>query len=88
VQDPALLWNDKSRLTAAITNVEQENETLQGHITSLDAERTRLESRVSALEKERQDLQIRVASLEERDPLRKFNRSRWLRSLELRSPRR
>jgi anti-sigma-K factor RskA len=68
----ALLWNDKSRLTAAITNVEQENETLQGHITSLDAERARLESRVSTLEREREDLQIRVASLEERDPLRQI----------------
>jgi anti-sigma-K factor RskA len=68
----ALLWNDKSRLTAAVANVEQENQTLQGRITSLDAERTRLESRVSALERERDDLQIRVASLEERDPLRQI----------------
>jgi hypothetical protein len=67
-----LLWNDKSQLTAAVANVEQENEALQGRIASLDAERTRLESRVSALEKERQDLQIRVASLEERDPLREI----------------
>ena len=67
-----LLWNNKSQLTAAVANVEQENEALQGRIASLDAERTRLESRVSALEKERQDLQIRVASLEERDPLREI----------------
>jgi anti-sigma-K factor RskA len=68
----ALFWNDRSRLTAAVANVEQENETLQGRISSLDSERTRLESRVSALERERQDLQIRVASLEERDPLREI----------------
>jgi anti-sigma-K factor RskA len=67
-----LLWNDKSQLTAAVANVEQENEALQGRIASLDAERTRLESRVSTLEEERQDLQIRVASLEERDPLREI----------------
>ena len=68
----ALFWNDRSRLTAAVTNVKQENETLQGRIASLDAERTRLESRVSALESERQDLQIRVASLEQRDPLKEI----------------
>jgi anti-sigma-K factor RskA len=67
-----LFWNDRSRLTAAVANLQHENETLQGSITSLDAERTRLESRVSALERERQDLQIRVASLEERDPLREI----------------
>ena len=65
----ALLWNDKSRLTAAMANVEQENKTLQGRVTSLDAERSRLESRISTLEKEREDLQVRVASLEGRDPL-------------------
>jgi anti-sigma-K factor RskA len=68
----ALFWNDRSRLSATIANVEQENAALQGRIASLDAERTRLESRVSALEKERQDLQIRVASLEDRNPLREI----------------
>jgi anti-sigma-K factor RskA len=68
----ALFWNDRSRLTAALANLEQENESLQGRIASLDAERSRLESRVSALERERDDLQIRVASLEARDPLREI----------------
>jgi anti-sigma-K factor RskA len=68
----ALLWNDKSRLTAAVANAQQENETLQSRVTNLDAERVRLESRVSILEREREDLQIRVASLEERDPLRQI----------------
>jgi anti-sigma-K factor RskA len=68
----ALLWNERSRLTAAVASVEQENESLQGRIAGLDAERIRLESRVSALEKERANLQVRVASLEERDPLREI----------------
>jgi anti-sigma-K factor RskA len=67
-----VLWNERSRLSAAVANVEHENETLHGRIASLDAERIRLESRVSALERERQDLQVRVASLEERDPLREI----------------
>jgi anti-sigma-K factor RskA len=68
----ALLWNERSRLSAAVANVEHENETLRGRIASLDAERARLESRVGALERERQDLQVRVASLEKRDPLREI----------------
>jgi anti-sigma-K factor RskA len=68
----ALFWNDRSRLSATVANVEKENAALQGRIASLDAERTRLESRVSTLEKERQDLQIRVASLEDRNPLREI----------------
>lgn len=66
----ALLWNERSRLTAAVAGVERENETLQGRIANLDAERVRLESLMSALEKQRENLQVRVASLEERDPLR------------------
>jgi anti-sigma-K factor RskA len=66
----ALLWNERSQLSATVASVEHENETLQGRIASLDAERVRLESSVTAPEKERDDLQVRVASLEkERDDL-------------------
>lgn len=68
----ALLWNERSRLGAAVASVEHENKTLQERVAGLDAERVRLESRISTLEKERTDLQIRVASLEERDPLREI----------------
>jgi anti-sigma-K factor RskA len=68
----ALLWNERSRMSATVASVEHENETLQGRVASLDAERVRLESRVSALEKERNDLQVRFASLEKRDPLREI----------------
>ncbi len=68
----ALLWNERSRLSATVASVEHENEILQGRIASLDAERVRLESRVSVLERERDDLQVRVASLEKRDPLREI----------------
>lgn len=68
----ALLWNERSRLSAAIATVEHENQTLEERIASLNAERVRLESRVSTLEKEREDLQVRVAYLEERDPLREI----------------
>jgi len=68
----ALLWNEKSRLTAVIGSLEKENETLLVRIAGLDAERVRLESRISALEKEKDNLQVRVAFLEERDPLKEI----------------
>ncbi len=67
-----LLWNEKSRLSAAIAGVEKENQSLVRLIASLDAERVRLESRVSTLEKEKENLHVRIASLEERDPLREI----------------
>jgi len=67
-----LLWNEKSRLSAAIASVEKENQSLVGRLADLDAERVRLESRVGTLEKENKHLQVRVASLEERDPLREI----------------
>ena len=68
----ALLWNERSRLNAAVAKVEHENQDLRSRVASLDAERARLESRVSTLEKEKEDLQVRVASLEQRDPLREI----------------
>jgi anti-sigma-K factor RskA len=66
----ALLWNEKSRLTAAIGNLESENQSLLVRIAGLDAERVRLETRISALLNEKDQLQVRIASLEARDPLR------------------
>ena len=66
----ALLWNEKSRLSAAIGSLERENQSLVVRIAGLDAERVRLETRISALENEKNELQVRVASLESRDPLR------------------
>ena len=66
----ALLWNEKSRLTAAIGSLESENQSLLVRIAGLDAERVRLETRISALLNEKDQLQVRIASLEARDPLR------------------
>ncbi len=68
----ALLWNEKSRLSAAIGSLERENQSLMVRIAGLDAERVRLETRISALENEKNELQVRVASLEARDPLREI----------------
>lgn len=68
----ALLWNERSRLSAAIGSIEQENQSLLVRIAGLDAERVRLETRISTLENEKNNLQVRVASLEARDPLREI----------------
>jgi anti-sigma-K factor RskA len=68
----ALLWNERSRLSAAIGGLEKDNQSLLIRIADLDAERVRLETRISALESEKNNLQVRVASLEARDPLREI----------------
>ena len=68
----ALLWNEKSRLSAAIGSIERENQSLLVQIAGLDAQRVRLETRISTLENEKNKLQVRVASLEARDPLREI----------------
>jgi anti-sigma-K factor RskA len=68
----ALLWNQKSQLSAANGSLGKENQSLLVRIAGLDAERIRLESRISTLENEKDTLQVRVASLEARDPLREI----------------
>ena len=68
----ALLWNERSRLSAAIGGLEKENQSLSVRIASLDEERARLETRISTLESEKNQLQVRVASLESRDPLKEI----------------
>ena len=59
----ALLWNEESRLTAAIGSLESENQSLLVRIAGLDAERVRLETRISALLDEKDELHVRIASL-------------------------
>ncbi|HEY5743279.1 MAG TPA: anti-sigma factor [Terrimicrobiaceae bacterium] len=68
----ALLWDEKSRLTASVGNLQRENNSLLGRIDTLDAERARLEAYIGTLEKNRDDLKLRVVSLEQRDPLREI----------------